>query len=349
MAEDEFRDENRQRLIARLESILSDSEEGFLLPPGTWAALWLSDIEKLSTIVTIAMDKPDIIWTAVIQDYVVMERILKPWNQRLRTSRSGTITPTRIDTIDEDDQDDRTIGSSSSDSGESNSSLKRSEAAKESCLIRDSRACVLTHAGEPLEVAHIYPYSMNSPYPMNTLHRDQYFWFPLGMFWTEEQISRWKSAISTEQSTEVLPNLMSLCPNAHAYWDKTLLALKPLDVSQDGASMDVQFFWLRPCNRLPSVRLTTRPCLSDDSTSPINNVKLFDHVTDRVIHSGDIITLRTDDPQLRPLPRKDLLEMQWFLHRLTALSGGAEAPFYCNDPEDDDSYDEIGDSDIDEY
>ena len=38
----------------------------------------------------------------------------------------------------------------------------------------------------------------------------------------------------------------------------------------------------------------------------------------------DEISLETDDPVTRPLPDFRLLEMQWFLHRVAAMSGAAE-------------------------
>jgi hypothetical protein len=46
----------------------------------------------------------------------------------------------------------------------------------------------------------------------------------------------------------------------------------------------------------------------------------------RGIESGDTFTLTTDDPEIRPLPSWELLDMQWVLQRLTAMSGAAETP-----------------------
>jgi hypothetical protein len=42
------------------------------------------------------------------------------------------------------------------------------------------------------------------------------------------------------------------------------------------------------------------------------------------ICSGYEISLKTDGPVSRPLPDFRLLEMQWYLHRVTAMSGAAE-------------------------
>lgn len=179
-----------------------------------------------------------------------------------------------------------------------------------------------------MEVAHIYPYSMN------TIPDDGLFWKHLSTFWSQEKIDTWKNAIFTENSTEIVENVVTLCPNAHVFWTNAVFALKPLDVSEDGKSMDVQFFWLRQYCRLPSTALTTPPQLPSNE-APVNNIGLFNHKTRREICSGDIITLRTDDPHKRPLPSKELLEMQWVLHRLSALTGGAEAAFDHFDPDND--------------
>ena len=54
------------------------------------------------------------------------------------------------------------------------------------------------------------------------------------------------------------------------------------------------------------------------------DILLFDFPTKQEICSGQKISLTTDDPKMRPLPKFALLEMQWILHRLAAMSGVAE-------------------------
>lgn len=186
---------------------------------------------------------------------------------------------------------------------------------------------------------------------MHAIPKSDSFWVNLTSFWPEEMINKWKKVVFTEQKTEVCENLITLSPNAHAYWTKALFALKPVSVAADEKSMDVQLFWLRPHKRLRSIPLMTRPELPDDLEGSVDNVKLFNHLTDQKLCSGDIITLQTDDPKNKPLPSKDLLEMQWLLHRVTALSGGAEAipTYYDSDDDNDLEYvrvlDEIEESD----
>ena len=58
--------------------------------------------------------------------------------------------------------------------------------------------------------------------------------------------------------------------------------------------------------------------------------------TNKRIHSGDEIYLETSDPKRLPLPDLRLLEMQWILHRVTALSGAAEPRDDFGEDTDDD-------------
>jgi hypothetical protein len=51
--------------------------------------------------------------------------------------------------------------------------------------------------------------------------------------------------------------------------------------------------------------------------------------------SGHIVTFITDDPVSKPLPSLALLEMQWVLTRVVAMSAGAEyEPVTYHDDED---------------
>lgn len=67
-----------------------------------------------------------------------------------------------------------------------------------------------------------------------------------------------------------------------------------------------------------------------------NLSKLFNHITNTLISSGDEIALTTEDPELQPLPDMRLLEMQYFLHRVAAMSGAADRPPFESDNYGDD-------------
>jgi hypothetical protein len=164
------------------------------------------------------------------------------------------------------------------------------------------------------------------------------FWDSLRMFWSKERVDAWYNAIfSNPTKTEICQNLICLCPNAHAYWERAYFALKPIRISDDKKRLDTQFFWLSSNPHVPEVNTIQVPLLSAPDQGP-NLAKLFNHETDMKIHSGYEISFKTDDPVSRPLPDFRLLEMQWFLHRVTAMSGAAE-------PQDD-LHDEDSDEDI---
>lgn len=109
--------------------------------------------------------------------------------------------------------------------------------------------------------------------------------------------------------------------------------------------MDVQFFWLRQYRRQPFVALSSCPALPADLQGSVENVKLFDCETETKICSGHRFTLHTDDPVNKPLPSRELLDMQWVLHRLTALTGSAEVYDPYHDCDDDDDPSEFVDLD----
>jgi hypothetical protein len=60
---------------------------------------------------------------------------------------------------------------------------------------------------------------------------------------------------------------------------------------------------------------------------------MYNVKTDKKICSGDEICLETSDPDRLPLPDWRLLDMQWILQRITAMSGAAERhdDFYEDD------------------
>src|ERR1700712_4204262 len=120
--------------------------------------------------------------------------------------------------------------------------------------------------------------------------------------------------------------MICLCPNAHKYWEKAYFALKPIRISDDKKRLDVQLFWLSEQSYSSSVDLLRTPKIEEYANQGPKLAKLYNHETDTPIRSGDEISLKTDDPVLRPLPDFRLLEMQWFLHRIAAMSGAAEVP-----------------------
>ena len=184
--------------------------------------------------------------------------------------------------------------------------------------------CRVTEAGEPLEVAHIYPY--------NIRHREEslqyHFWMRLQFFWSEERVNAWARAVYVPDGTETPTNLITLTSTVHKLWESSRFALKSLDLSPDMKTLRVQFFWL-PVNSFVKdsqyVAMTDYPSWTNHHDASPLNCKLFNCLTEKKICSGDTITIRTEDPVTHPLPSWDLLDMQWVLHKVVALSGAAEA------------------------
>ncbi|KAL1965026.1 hypothetical protein VTN77DRAFT_6086 [Rasamsonia byssochlamydoides] len=184
--------------------------------------------------------------------------------------------------------------------------------------------------GGPINVAHIYPFSMKDVTPKDS------FWWIMDLFWSKSRVEEWKKAIFTEQRTEVCQNLITLTSTVHVLWGAAFFALKPLELSCDRKSLNVQFFWLRQYKRVEGgVFPSSKPSFPGNLDGLPENIRLWNCENMTPIRSGDIITLHTENPDSHPLPSFALLEMQWFLHRIAALSGAADVYDEFDDDNDD--------------
>jgi HNH endonuclease len=186
--------------------------------------------------------------------------------------------------------------------------------------------------------------------PSHANHRAQSsFWRLLTGFWTEDRVAEWRNKIfpnpdHPDTGVDVCFNLISLSPSAHWYWNKGLFALKPLEISDD-KKLSVQFVWQPQYSHGSKdlVDLLEEPLSSKDLRfAKKDGIEChltypYDNVSARYIQSGDIFTFTTDDPETRPLPSWELLDMRWVLQRLTAMSGAAgtaDVDLYDNDDMD---------------
>jgi hypothetical protein len=180
------------------------------------------------------------------------------------------------------------------------------------------------------------------------------FWKLLCLFWDKDRVTKWKRTIfpdfeNSDIGVEGCFNLISLTSTAHDLWNKGLFALKPLKLSRDQKKLTVQFFWQVPGNHDidGQIDLLTEPTSSEGLEIVVNKsgkhwLTRFenDGSTPR-IHSGETFTFTTKDPKKLPLPSIELLEMQWILQRLVAMSGAAGWPSL--DSFDDDTIDSDND------
>jgi hypothetical protein len=192
---------------------------------------------------------------------------------------------------------------------------------------------VLTRAAEPVEVAHIYPFSMRN-LKASTPADPLSIWTVLRQFWSQDRVDAWYKAVFPV-GTEVVNNLMCLCPNAHKYHERASFALEPREISDDKKRLKVKFFWLPLYQQSSRVDLLHTPSIPEDLDQGPRGLKMWNVQTEKKICSGDEICLETNDPERLPLPDWRLLDMQWILHRVAAMSGAAE-PRDDLDEDDDD-------------
>ena len=182
------------------------------------------------------------------------------------------------------------------------------------------------------EVAHIYPFSLlkssSIPDPQFT------FWDRLKSFWSEDRIQEWRNAVfsnpkNPDQGVEACSNLICLSPDAHKLWTNRCFALEPIKLSDDKKCLDVKFHWI-PRRRSTGRQPVSVDILSLPPSQDLDGIKLYHFPTDQRIYSGETISLTTKDPENLPLPHYGLLEMQWILQRVAAMSGAAD--IYDDDP-----------------
>jgi hypothetical protein len=193
---------------------------------------------------------------------------------------------------------------------------------------------VLTKVAEPVDVAHIYPFSMRNhkAYPSS----DPYsIWVILTQFWSQDRVDAWYKAIFSS-GTEVVYNLMCLDPSAHKYHEKAYFALEPKEISNDKKRLTVKFYWLPRYQHSDKIDILYSPSIPEDGDGENHGVGLWNVSTKKQIYSGDEIYLETNDPERLPLPDLKILEMQWILHRVTALSAAAEPRDDFGEDTDDD-------------
>ena len=133
--------------------------------------------------------------------------------------------------------------------------------------------------------------------------------------------------------------MISLSPDAHRYHWSGSFALKRVKISKDKKCLIVKFYWLpkidgplsssvsKLCDSPPG------PSVKEDPYQGPGLARLFNHaveidenkkVSDAIFKSGDEIQLKTKDPENCPLPCWELLEMQWLLNRVVAMSGDVD-------------------------
>ncbi|GLA61713.1 hypothetical protein AtubIFM55763_011054 [Aspergillus tubingensis] len=345
---DELLDPERRKIIAELSVYIGHVK----LPSTGWALLWFTDLAILRKYLKICQESKipmDVACKYTQSD--TLKEIIMSWKCRSRgslASQEGAEeqdierTPKKRQRTSETASRIPTLAGNTRPAAvgpqeTTKQPAGRSESAKKLCKERDQNACLLTGYSEPLEVAHIFPYSLGQKKTELEI-----FWGILRMYWSGEKIDKWREQVLGPNGTETCSNLMCMSNLAHKLWETARFALNPLSISEDQKVMKVKFYWM-PINKfsdnMPS-RIVPTP-FPDGRVSSIvvkgrPNAKLFNINTDIALRSGDVLTFKTDDPVGHPLPSMELLSMQWALHRVLALSGAADATDEELDPPDPD-------------
>jgi hypothetical protein len=112
-------------------------------------------------------------------------------------------------------------------------------------------------------------------------------------------------------------------------WGRGAFALKPVLESDDKMTLEVQFFWQeKQKDTQQTMSLLTTPSSTeglDENVGAYSGPQpLYRRIGGKRIQSGDYFKLQTDDPETKPLPSFQLLELQWFLQRVQGMAGAAD-------------------------
>lgn len=166
------------------------------------------------------------------------------------------------------------------------------------------------------------------------------------MFWGEDKVKAWEARLTGPAGTELCENLLCLAPHVHRLWGDCCFALQPLHLRDDGKELVTRFYWLPEAMR-ETVQVQDKPSIS--LHPPAETFNLWFENTDgsaRKMNSGDLVIFQTKDPETLPLPSWDLLQMQWILHRISALSGAANVPMKPWDCDSEDEGSDMGSEDV---
>ncbi|KAB8229436.1 HNH endonuclease signature motif containing protein [Aspergillus alliaceus] len=336
---EELEDASKVGLIKELSRTLNMD-----LDSGVRACLWFADVERLKALVQKAREDEDSealillrgdLVTAMLQTCKLLPRYPTPTPdvvaltnpsviegvprkpQRKRKRQESVSEPSEASTSDGQNQ---TLLQTAAASGpDTLLGPPRLGKAKKLCRERDQNTCVVTANGITAEVAHIYTHCLN-PLDSQNQDRNRIFWSVLKLFWSKAMVESWKSAVLGPMGTEACQNMLCLSPTVHRRWQKAHFALKPVDKSDNGKEMTVQFFYLLRGKYAQQTKLETRP----DETCHLTPGIMYNEKAGAAIYSGQKLVIKTADPQRHPLPSFDLLQMQWILTRIVAMSGAAD-------------------------
>lgn len=157
-------------------------------------------------------------------------------------------------------------------------------------------------------------------------------------FWGEAKMMAWSELFSREEITESPKNLICLNRQLHFWFDHAKFALKPLRQTEN--EVVVQWHWLKDARLKPKDRITGDDFLTQAGLTDQNWGKGLAHRKSGMpVRTGQIFHIRADDPE--HLPSFELLELQWNLLRVAAISGAADVSkdYWWSDDSEDEGHD----------
>ncbi|KAL9477342.1 hypothetical protein ACSS6W_007183 [Trichoderma asperelloides] len=182
------------------------------------------------------------------------------------------------------------------------------------CQLRDDSSCVFTGTCDPAE-SYIFPCNRNS--------RDFHHLLSLLLtFWGES--SGMRSYLMEFDDTyfpKRVENMLCLNRQLQHWWYDGRFALKPL--RKEGDKIIVQWYWLKDSFLRPMQPIR----MIDDMSSLVDphgwgddiEESFAQHKSGRKIETGHIFAIGGGNPE--HLPAFELLELQWYLVRVAAISG----------------------------
>ncbi|OAX78520.1 hypothetical protein ACJ72_07171 [Emergomyces africanus] len=313
MADAEFASPTRVDLINKISDAMNGNIHQIL-----WPFLWLADISQLEEISRNSDISTYLVGLATI---INDSQLLPKWTQRAH-DRNPSLTPSpkpSMTKLSEVAAGDILASTTSSPRSGPNTRSKKSV---ELCRMRDENRCVITGADDPVDVAHIFPFSMRelqSPDLVNDIYNP---WSVLRKFWTKERVDAWYDAITSPLATESVRNLMCFAPSVDKYHERAYFALEPVEEDSESNTLTVRFHWVPHMTKLHYLNVNTHPSFPP-GIGYGRRIRLWNVESSEEIVSGTLIRITAHEGI--PLPDPTLLQLQWILHRIIALAGGAEA------------------------
>ncbi|CAK7275022.1 hypothetical protein SEPCBS57363_006465 [Sporothrix epigloea] len=213
------------------------------------------------------------------------------------------------------------------------SPVTRSRNAVKKAKDRDGHKCILTGTDNP-EAGHIYPFSAGP-----ASGRRKYIAM-LVSFWGKEKADAWSRQYCATRVTESAKNLLCLNSQLHFWWGTCRLALRPIR-TLDPCTIKLQLHWLRRSRTRPTTPLSgtfddiRSLCGGEDDLETWGAQPVAHRKSGLPLRTGQIFTIRAENPE--DLPSFELLDMQWNLLRVAAMSGAAEAEDAPPEKGDDDN------------